>query len=135
LAYVYVRSNVALQSNLHRITGQIRGRLNWLFQHANLELNRLLGRKCVETRGSASHWDDGIVRHSMKVEITEKIAVILLGAVALDKISAFMEQFIKQTSQIRGNLNQLWHGNPELNGRQLPKCVETRGLVPARVMG
>ena len=52
LAYVYGR-NVALQSNLHRRTSQIRGRLNWVFQHANPELNPLFSGKCVETRGFA----------------------------------------------------------------------------------
>jgi len=61
----------ALESNLHRITSQIRGTLS-LKRYANPELNQsLLGSllcKCVETRWFASLWDGGIVRTFGKPE-------------------------------------------------------------------
>jgi len=46
------------------------------------------------------------------------VAVILLGAVALGEcpISAFTEQSVSKTGRIRGSLNLLRHGNPELSG-------------------
>lgn len=131
LAYVFVavRRIAALKSNLHCKTSQIRGKLNHLW-HANPELNS--GHKPdkgVETRRLASLWDGGIVRHSPKGETTKGI---LLGAVALGDltISAFMKQFIKQTTLIRGKLNRLWHANPELNWELNPEmCRDYRGRL------
>lgn len=60
LAYVGYKK-ASLWSNLQMQTSQIRGRLNWLYQHANLELSGEVSPKCVETRWLASPWDDGIV--------------------------------------------------------------------------
>ena len=59
------------------------------------------------------------------------VAVILLGAVASTTIiGAFMGQLIKQTTLIRGKLNQLWHANPELK-RELNSqmCRDYRGRL------
>jgi len=127
LAYVFVavRERIAaLKSNLHRITSQIRGNLSSI-EYGNPELNRLFSRKCVETRWFASLWDGSIVRHSVKAEKTERI---LLGAVALGKISALIEKSILQTTLIRGKLNQLWHANPELNWElNSEMCRDYRG--------
>jgi len=81
LSYVFVavrKRIAALESNLYRITSRIRWNLN-SFEHGNTELNSGQPDKCVETRGFASLWDGGIVRHSLKDEGTERI---LLGAVA-----------------------------------------------------
>ena len=112
LAYVFVSSVATLRSNSHRITCQIRGKLN-AQAHANPELNGRQLPKCVETRGQASHVDGGIVRHSMKVERTES-AVILLGAVAWIKIGPLMQKCLSVIPLSRGSLNLKKHGNPEL---------------------
>ena len=58
----------ALESNLHRITSQIRGTLS-AGAYANPELNRNLFRKCVETIGFVPLVGNEIVRSSRKLEI------------------------------------------------------------------
>ena len=62
LITVAIDLTVALKSNLHRITGLIRGKLS-LKRYANPELNlRFILSKCVETIYPASLEDDEIVR-------------------------------------------------------------------------
>ena len=58
------------------------------------------------------------------------VAVILLGAVASDKIGAFMGQLIKQTTLIRGKLRASAYANPELK-RELNSqmCRDYRGRL------
>ena len=64
---------VPLKSNLHRITGRIRWNLSAVMAYGNTELNCILNwiHKCVETRGSASLWDDGIVQAHGNMGITD----------------------------------------------------------------
>ena len=59
----------ASKSDLSRITSQIRGTLKEFDSHANPELNSGLPDKCVETRWFVPLVGNGIVRHSMKVEV------------------------------------------------------------------
>lgn len=44
----------------------------------------------------------------------------------VNKKASLKSNLHRITCQIRGNLRALAYGNPELSGRQLPKCVETR---------
>ena len=64
---------VPLKSNLHRITGRIRRNLRALLAYGNSELNCVFNKihKCVETRGSASLWDDGIVQAHRNMGTTD----------------------------------------------------------------
>ena len=51
------------------------------------------------------------------------------------RIAAFRSNSGMTTDQIRGKLNSyIGHANPELNGRQRPKCVETRGSASLGMM-
>jgi len=104
---------------MRKLVEQI-ARIRWNLSpigYGNTELSRFFNKNwaCVETRGEASYKDDGIVLAHRKMGVQDVyIAVILLGAVAWIEIGSLIQRCISVIPLIRGNLNQLWHGNPEL---------------------
>lgn len=66
---------------------------------------------------------------------TTNITSIILGAITIvlaliSKIVPLRGDPKMSSGLIRGNLNQAWHGNPELSGAYAPKCVETIDPLP-----
>ena len=115
---VYVNCKVSvLMERFISVTGQIRGNLNALSARQS-RAKWSLARKCVETRGSASLVDEGIVRSSSKGGTNRSIAVILLGRYSLCRV---------KTALIRGNLSRtIDTAIPSQAGRDFFRaCVET----------
>ena len=107
--YIAVKYRIAaFESNLNAKSTQIRGRLN-TFVYANPEPSLLIGR-CRDLTGCPSNEGEEKVQSFVKA----KSNCILLGAVAWIKFGSLIQQCISVIPLIRGSLNQLWHGNPEL---------------------
>jgi hypothetical protein len=108
---------VTLNSNVHRITCQIRGKLknesSMLITELSRKVNNLSGN--VERLGGKPLFiqGDGIVRHSAKVEITDRL--IVFAAMINEKMVSRESNFTMIVPLNGERLKQKCHANAVLN--------------------
>ena len=115
VSVILINNIVTLNSNVHRITCQIRGRL----KNESSMLIAELSRKVNNLSGNVERLDgkplfiqgDGIVRHSTKVEITDRVFAAMINEKMVSRESNFT-----MIVPLNGErLKQKCHANAVLN--------------------